>query len=60
MITLDEVKKIYDEHEDAIVWAQKWSPYALLALEEEYQKILSDYSTQENITKEEVISLVSK
>lgn len=59
MITLSDVKKVYDEHEDSIVWAQKWSPYALLELEAEYQKIVADYAAQEGITEEEVIALVS-
>lgn len=59
MITLEEVKKIYTERLEAIEWAQKWSPYALLELEQEYEHAIKEYATQEGITTDEVVSKLS-
>lgn len=59
MVTLEEVKQLYSEYENASEWAHKWSPYALHELEKEYQSILHAYAKQEHTTIHEVIKKIS-
>lgn len=60
MVTFEELRKIYLERLDALEWAEKWSPYALEALESEYNTMLDTYASQENITREEVINKLTQ
>lgn len=54
MVTLEDVQAIAAERADAIVWHQKWSPYALDLIEKEYAATITAYANQEGITAKEV------
>lgn len=58
MVTLEDVQALSSELSEALVGHQKWSPYALNALYEEYAATITAYANQEGITAEEVEALL--
>lgn len=58
MFTLDEVKDKAAERADAIIWHQKWSPYALNLVEAEYYALVEAYGFQEHLSIAEVEALL--